>query len=254
MELPAADKKVFKKLGRAIRHYELIGGGERIAVAVSGGKDSLSLLWLLRERLRWVPQPYELIALHLDMGFPGSQPLAVEAFCRNLGIPLHFERTDYGVRAHGPENRENPCFLCSRLRRRHLFEMAHTLKCSKLAFGHNQDDIIETFFLNIFFGGQIGTMVPRQVLFQGALTLIRPLTLLGEREISALARRRAWPEIINPCPSAGRSSREQIKNMLAEAYALNPKIKGNIYNALSNVRSDYLLPHLPRGKRVGRKR
>ena len=136
-------------------------------MAVSGGKDSLSLLWLLRERLRWIPKPYELIAVHLDMGFPGSRPAAVEAFCRSLGIPFHFEETDYGVRAHGPENRENPCFLCARLRRRHLFEMAHSLKCAKLAFGHNQDDIIETFFLNIFFGGQIGTMVPRQGLVQG---------------------------------------------------------------------------------------
>ncbi len=249
MEMPAVDKKIFKKLGRAIRHYELIDGGERIAVAVSGGKDSLSLLWLLRERLRWIPKPYELIAVHLDMGFPGSRPAAVEAFCRSLGIPFHFEETDYGVRAHGPENRENPCFLCARLRRRHLFEMAHSLKCAKLAFGHNQDDIIETFFLNIFFGGQIGTMVPRQVLFKGALTLIRPLTLLGEGEIKELVKRRAWPEIINPCPSAGRSSREQLKRMLTEAYALNPKIKGNIFNALSNVRTDYLLPPIPRGKR-----
>jgi tRNA 2-thiocytidine biosynthesis protein TtcA len=249
MELPAAEKKIFKKLGRAIRHYELIEGGERIAVAVSGGKDSLSLLWLLRERLRWIPKPYELIALHLDMGFPGSRPSEVEAFCRDLGIPFHFERTDYGVRAHGHENRENPCFLCARLRRRHLFQMAHSLKCAKLAFGHNQDDLIETFFLNIFFSGQIGTMVPRQVLFRGALTLIRPLALLGEREIRGLVKRRAWAEMVNLCPSAGRSSRERLKKMLTEAYALNPKIKGNIFKALSNVRPDYLLPPIPRGKK-----
>jgi tRNA 2-thiocytidine biosynthesis protein TtcA len=249
MEMPTADKKIFKKLGRAIRHYELIDGGERIAVAVSGGKDSLSLLWLLRERLRWIPKPYELIAVHLDMGFSGTRPQAVEAFCRSLEIPFHFEQTDYGVQAHGPENRENPCFLCARLRRRRLFEMAHSLGCSKLALGHNQDDIIETFFLNIFFGGQISTMVPRQILFQGALTLIRPLTLLGEREIQGLVHRRSWPQIINPCPSAGRSSREQLKKMLTEAYVHNQKIKGNIFNALSNVRTDYLLPPIPRGKR-----
>ena len=170
-------------------------------MAVSGGKDSLSLLWLLRERLRWVPQPYELIAVHLDMGFPGSRPLAVEAFCRNLGIPFHCEQTDYGVRAHGPGNRENPCFLCARLRRRHLFEMAHSLKCAKLALGHNQDDIIETFFLNIFFGGQISTMVPRQVFFKGALTLIRPLTLIGEREIKGLVKGGPGRKLLIPVPA-----------------------------------------------------
>jgi tRNA 2-thiocytidine biosynthesis protein TtcA len=249
MDLPAAEKKIFRKLGRAIRHYELIDGGERIAVAVSGGKDSFSLLWLLHERLRWIPKSYELLAIHLDMGFPGSRPLAIEEFCRNLGVPFHFERTDYGVRAHSPENLENPCFFCARLRRRRLFEMALTLDCSQLALGHNQDDIIETFFLNLFFGGQISTMVPRQVFFKGELTLIRPLSLLGEREILGLARRQAWPEIINPCPSAGRSSREQLKRMLAEAYGRNPKIKGNIFNALSNVRNDYLFPPIPRGKK-----
>jgi tRNA 2-thiocytidine biosynthesis protein TtcA len=91
--------------------------------------------------------------------------------------------------------------------------------------------------------------VPRQILFKGALTLIRPLTLLGEGEINGLAQRKAWPEIINPCPSAGRSSRQEVKKMLEEGYALNPKIRGNIFNALSNVRTDYLFPSLPRGKR-----
>jgi tRNA 2-thiocytidine biosynthesis protein TtcA len=249
MDVIPADRKIFRTLGRAIRHYDLIEVGDRIAVAVSGGKDSLSLLWLLWTRLRWVPVRYELTAVHLDPGFPGHRPAQVEAFCRALGVPLRWERTDYGPRAHSPENRENPCFFCSRLRRKRLFELAAELGCSKLALGHNQDDIIETLFLNVFYSGEIGTMVPRQPLFSGALTLIRPLALTAEKEIKSLVRRKGWAEMVNTCPSAGVSSRAAVKKMLNDLYATNRKIRGNTFRALSSVRWDYLLPEVPRGRR-----
>jgi tRNA 2-thiocytidine biosynthesis protein TtcA len=249
MDVIPADRKIFRPLGRAIRHYDLIRAGDRLAVAVSGGKDSLSLLWLLQIRLRWVPVRYTLTAIHLDPGFPGSRPAQMADFCRDLGVPFHWEQTDYGPRAHSPENRENPCFFCSRLRRKRLFELAAELGCTKLALGHNQDDIIETLFLNIFYSGEIGTMVPRQPLFKGALTIIRPLALTPEKEIKGLVRRKGWPEMINPCPSAGYSSRAGIKKMLTELYATNRKIRGNTFRALSRVRSEYLPPDLPRGRR-----
>lgn len=249
MDLLPADRRMFRPVGRAIRRYGLIQEGDRIAVAVSGGKDSLTLLWLLHERLKWVPVRYELTALHLDPGFPGSRPEEVRGFCREWGIPFYFEATDFGPRAHSPENRENPCFFCSRLRRRRLFERTRDLGCNKLAFGHNQDDIIETLFLNILYSGEIGTMVPRQPLFQGALTLIRPLALLAETEIRSWVRRQGWPEIVNPCPSAGRTSREQVKQMLTRLYSANRKIRGNIFRSLSRVRTEYLLPAVRRGRR-----
>lgn len=227
MDLTTADRKIFRLLGRAIRDYALIEAGDRIAVAVSGGKDSRALLWLLQERMRWVPIRYELTAVHLDPGFPGSDTSRIEAFCRDLNIPFHAEVTDYGPRAHSPENRENPCFLCSRLRRKRLFEIAGSSGCTKLAFGHNQDDILETLFLNIFYSGEIGTMVPRQPLFEGTLTVIRPLALVPEKELKALVGRKDWPEFANPCPSAVLSRRAEIKNMLTALYATNPKIRGN---------------------------
>jgi tRNA 2-thiocytidine biosynthesis protein TtcA len=249
MDVIPADRKIFRTLGRAIRHYDLIRPGDRIAVAVSGGKDSLSLLWLLRTRLRWVPVRYSLTAIHLDPGFPGSRPARVEDFCRSLGVPFHGEQSDYGPRAHSAENRENPCFFCARLRRKRLFELAAALGCSKLALGHNQDDIIETLFLNIFYSGEIGSMVPRQTLFKGALTIIRPLALTAEKEIKGLLSRQGWPEMVNTCPSAGVSSRAGVKKLLNEIYATNPKIRGNTFRALSTVRSEYLLPEVPRGRR-----
>lgn len=249
MNLAPADRRLFRPLGRAIRRYGLIEAGDRIAVAVSGGSDSLALLWLLQKRLQWVPVRYELLAVHLDPGFDGPGMDRITAFCRELDVPLHGEITDYGPRAHGPENRENPCFLCSHLRRKRLFEISRDRGCTKLALGHNQDDLMETLFLNIFYSGEISTMVPRQPLFQGALTIIRPLALTAEKDIRTWVRRKGWPEVVNPCPSAGRSSRAEIKNLLQTLYASNPKIRGNTFRALSRVRPEYLPPPLPRGRR-----
>lgn len=241
-----ADKKVLGLFGKAIREYNLIEAGDRLAVAVSGGKDSLALLYMLQERLKWIPIRYELLAVHLDMGFEGTQPRAIEQACREMGVPFHFEQTDYGRRAHGPENKENPCFLCAWLRRKHLFQLSKTLKINKIAFGHNQDDIIETLLLNMFYSGGLSTMLPRQVLFEGDLTIIRPLALLEEGRIKRFAQRRGLPEIPNPCPSARNSSRKEIKAFLGAFYARNRKIRGNIYHALSHVRPAYLPPPISR--------
>lgn len=247
--LTTADKKVQGLLGKAIRDYDMIHDGDRLAVAVSGGKDSMALLFMLKERLKWVPIRYDLFAVHLDMGFKGTQPQRIEAACREMGVPFYFESTDYGIKAHSPENKENPCFLCSWLRRKHLFQLSKTLNFTKLAFGHNKDDIIETLFLNMFFSGEMSTMVPKQSLFKDRLTIIRPLALLEESRIKGFALRMGLPEIPNPCPSAQNSSRKEIKEFLSSFYARNRKIKGNIFHALSHYRPEYLLPSISKGKK-----
>jgi tRNA 2-thiocytidine biosynthesis protein TtcA len=244
--MSTADKKVLGLFGKAIREYDLIAEGDRLAVAVSGGKDSLAMLYMLKERLKWVPVRYEMLAVHLDMGFEGANPKAVEQACLELGVPFYFEQTDYGLKAHGPENKENPCFLCAWLRRKHLFQLSRRLHFSKLALGHNKDDIIETLLLNMFYSGELSTMVPKQALFEGDLTIIRPLALLEEDRIKWFAKRRGLPEIPNPCPSAQNSSRKEIKTFLSAFYARNKKIRGNIYHALSHARPDYLPPSLSR--------
>jgi tRNA 2-thiocytidine biosynthesis protein TtcA len=238
--LTTADKKVQGLLGKAIRDYNMIADGDRVAVAVSGGKDSFSLLHMLKERLKWVPVKYDLLAIHLDMGFEGTQPERIELTCREMGIQFYFEQTDYGLRAHGEENKENPCFLCSWLRRKRLFNLSRTLHFSKIAFGHNKDDIIETLFLNMFFSGELSTMLPKQILFEGELAIIRPLALLDESRIKGFAKRLEVPEIPNPCPSASKSYRQDIKAFLSTFYARNRKIRGNIFHALTHVRPEYL--------------
>jgi len=212
-----------------------------MVVGLSGGKDSLTLMHLLCERQTRVPVTYELTAVHVDPGFEDGYSESLKSYCEQKGFPLRIAYTDYGVLGHSPLNRENPCFLCSRLRRKRLFEIADELHCNKIALGHNKDDIIETLFLNIFYSGEISTMVPFQPFFQGRFAVIRPLALADEKLIASFARNQKFPEFVNPCPTAGNSKRQEIKAILNQLYRSNKKIKGNIFRAMSHVNLEYLL-------------
>lgn len=219
----------------------MLQNGDRIIVGVSGGADSLTLMWMLAERLPRIPISFELFPVHIDPGFEGGFNQSLKSYIADCGFSLRVEHTDYGVLGHSPINRENPCFLCSRLRRKRLFEIADELGCNKLALGHNKDDIIETLFLNICYAGEISTMVPSQKFFKGRFTVIRPLAYADEDLIRAFAREHRFPEFVNPCPSANYSKRQEIKTILKRLYDSNKKIKGNIFRAMSRVKLDYLL-------------
>jgi len=242
-------------LGKGIHHYGLLENGDRIAVGVSGGKDSMLLLWLLRERLRRIPISYELVAVHVDPGFDTESADRLEVFFRQQGFRYEIIRTDHGPKAHGAENRENPCFLCARLRRSALFRKAGELGCSKIALGHNQDDLIETFFINICYGAQVSGMLPKQEFFGGRLTVIRPFALVPARSIFKLCTDLGLPIIPTRCPSATKSRRTEIRDMLDGLFRKNSKVRGNIYHAMSNVNLQYLPPKLPStGRGAGRGR
>jgi tRNA 2-thiocytidine biosynthesis protein TtcA len=228
-------------MGKALHHYQMISDGDRILVGVSGGADSLTLMWLLQERRVRIPIDYDLFAVFIDPGFEDSVAESLQAYCEKLGFALRVEYRDYGVLGHSVANRENPCFLCSRLRRKRLFEIAEELGCSKLALGHNQDDIIETLFMNMCYAGEISTMMPAQSFFQQRLTVIRPLAFADSDLIRRFARKRGFPDFENPCPTARTSKRREIKNLLSQLYRSNKKVKGNIFRAMSHVKPDYLL-------------
>jgi tRNA 2-thiocytidine biosynthesis protein TtcA len=234
-------KVLNRAVGKAMHRYEMISDKDRIAVGLSGGKDSLALMWILKERQSRIPINYDLFAIYIDLGFEAGFTEQLKTYCAQNGFKLIVEHTDYGIIAHSAENRENPCFLCSRLRRKRLFEIADELGCNKLALGHNKDDIIETLFLNMCYAGEISTMVPSQSFFQGKFTVIRPLAFTDENIISRFAGEKGFPSFVNPCPSAKTSKRQEIKSLLNQLYTSNKKIKGNIFRAMSNVKTDYLL-------------
>ncbi len=235
------EKEIRRLMGQAIHRYGMIQDGDRILVAVSGGKDSLSLLHLLHERRKRVPIDYELVPVHIDIGFDSKRPELLRQYFEERGFSYHIEETQIGQRAHSPENRENPCFLCSWERRKRTFQLAHQLKCNKVALGHHKDDIIETLLLNIFYSGEISTMLPIQSLFKGKMVLIRPLILMEESKIERFAKELNLPFGPSGCPSSGRTKRREVKELIETLAKKNRRVKGNIFRALSNIKLDYTL-------------
>ncbi len=234
-------KSLNRDVGKAIHQYDMISNGDKILVGVSGGKDSLTLMKVLQERIFRIPVSYELFSVYIDPGFEGGYADHLCAWAKQSGYDLRVEWTSHGILAHSDENSENPCFLCARLRRKKIFEVAQELGCNKVALGHHKDDIIETFFINICYAGVLSTMRPALPLFNGQLTIIRPLSFVDEDRIIRYARSQGFPEFINPCPSAVSSKRSEIKTLLKELYLKNQHIKGNIFRSLRHFNPDYLL-------------
>jgi len=243
-------RKIDRKIGRALGQYRMLRPGERLLVGLSGGKDSTTLLYSLAERQRRSALNYSLLPVFVDPGFANGIADGLRARCRALGLELHVAETDFGLQAHSPANRENPCFLCARLRRQRLFEMAEAGGCRTIALGHTRDDLIETFLLNICFAGEVSTMLPVQPFFDGRFRVIRPLAHVDEALIRQFMRAMGWEALRNPCPSANRTKREEIKELIAQLDRRNPKVRGNIFRAMHHVRPDYLPP----GDALGRLR
>jgi len=235
-------KSVNHRIGLALHTYEMLADGDRLMLAVSGGIDSLVLVWLLRFWSRKAPIDYDLLAIHLDMGFGDKEAGLVATQLDRLGLPYLIEKTDFGRRALEAEEGRSACYHCARQRRNRLFELAREKGCNKIAMGHHQEDIIETFFLNLLWAGNLSTMVPKQELFGGRLALIRPMAYLEKSEILEIGASLGIEPVANPCPLAVESKRMQIRALLEESiYSLDPAAKATIFNALANPRPDYLL-------------
>lgn len=245
--MSALPKKINHLIGRAMHSYSMLNDGDKVLVAVSGGVDSLVLAWILHNWKKKAPIDYDLMAVHLDMGFDNGSWQGVEKKIEKIGLPYKIEKTTIGVEAYKKSDRESGCFNCSKNRRNLLFEMARDGKFSKIALGHHKDDIIETFFLNIFYSGNISTMVPSQKLFNGDVTLIRPLAFLEKEQVIETADAAGLLPVKNPCPMADQSKREEMRTFLTSLFEQNPSFKSNVFASLSNVRSDYLLTPIKKG-------
>lgn len=234
-------KKIYHLVGKAIGDWKMIESHDRILVGVSGGKDSQTLLHVLSQLQKRAPVNFEMFPVHIDPGFDNPFCQDLERFINETYSPLRIEHTCFGPMAHEESQSHNPCYLCSRLRRKRLFELAKELDCRKIALGHNKDDIIETLFINMFYAGKLAAMKPVQSFFSGTVDIIRPLAYVEKEYISKFFLAQQLPEFKNNCPSAHLTKRGEIREMLETIYKQNKNIKGNIFRALHNVVPEYLL-------------
>ena len=229
---------ISKSIGKAIMDYKMLAPNDKIAVAVSGGKDSLTLLRLLIDRQRFVPLKYDLIAMHIDMGYPKSISAKLERYFEKLNVKYKIVKTDILKRT---QKSKINCFWCSWNRRKELFIAANKLGCTKIALGHHLDDITETMLLNLFFRGEISTMSPKQKLFKGKITLIRPLAYVQERLIKRFAKETKLIHEGCVCPHSVISNRNRMGRIIQELEKISPDIKKNIFRSLKRIKKDYLL-------------
>ena len=224
-------------VGKAIADYRMIEEGDRVMVCLSGGKDSYTLLDLLLSLQRSAPVPFELIAVNLDQKQPDFPAHVLPDYLRSLGVDFHvIEQDTYSVvKRLIPEGR-TMCSLCSRMRRGALYKWAAANGITRIALGHHRDDIVETLFLNLFFGGHLKAMAPKFKSEDGRHVVIRPLAYVAEREIERYARARAFPIIpCNLCGSQQNLQRVTIKRMLADWEREHPGRTESIFSALKNV-------------------
>ena len=230
--------KISRRAGKAIGDYGMIEEGDRIAIGVSGGKDSLTLLNVMLHRQKIAPVDFEITALHIDSGLPGPDLKKLEAHFRSLGVAYHIERTDT---FRGKDLKDLNCFWCSWNRRKALFQFATQRGFRKIALAHHLDDIVETILLNQFFRGEVSAMCPRQSVFDGDCVIIRPLAYENEEMIRTYAKAAGLTTFETcRCPVAGTTQRAAIKNIIREVEKVTPAVKMNIFNSLANIKEEYL--------------
>jgi tRNA 2-thiocytidine biosynthesis protein TtcA len=225
---------LIRRINKANRDFNLIADGDRIAVAVSGGKDSLTMLELLHRRRRSVPTAYTLVPVHIltDLACADDSHRAwLEQYLESLEVQ-YASREITVVDGDGEHHREPDCFWCAWNRRKAIFQAAHGLGCNKVAFGHHADDIAQTTLLNLFYHGRLETMEPKVEFFGGLLTVIRPLAYVPEKEILRFARAMGFPPQRVTCPRAATSHRAKMAQLLRQIEETCPQVKRNLFRAV----------------------
>jgi len=229
---------ISSKIGQAIGDYNLISEGDRILVAVSGGKDSLTLLELLKARQRWSPVKYDIIAVHIKTDFTCASCVhteTLEKLFKEMKIEYIFKKINI-LKGKKKTN----CFWCSWNRRKALFRIAEETGSNKVALGHHKDDIIETTLLNLFFNGEFSTMNPYQELFKGKIAIIRPLCYVEESQTKKFAKESDFPSQLCKCPYSEDSNRKYIKGIIKDIGKKSPSVKTNLLRSMGRIKHDYL--------------
>ncbi|AEG91801.1 tRNA 2-thiocytidine(32) synthetase TtcA [Ramlibacter tataouinensis] len=236
------EKRLCRQVGQAIVDFNMIGEGDKVMVCLSGGKDSYGLLDILLKMQQRAPVRFEIVAVNLDQKQPGFPEHVLPQYLKALGVPFHIENQDtYSIVKDKIPEGKTMCSLCSRLRRGILYRVADELGATKLALGHHRDDILQTFFLNMFFGGKLKAMPPKLVSDDGRHMVIRPLAYVAEKDLIRWAAYRQFPII--PCTLCGSQEnlqRKQVAAMLQEWERKHPGRLENMFSALQNIVPSHL--------------
>ena len=227
---------------RAIIDFEMIQQNDRIAIAISGGKDSLVMAKLMQELYRHSDIPFEPVFISMNPGFSKENESSLIANCKAMDIPVHFFQSDI-FEVTTSIAKENPCYMCARMRRGHLYAKAKELGCNKIALGHHFDDVIETTLINMLYAGTMKTMTPKVPSTSGKLELIRPLIYVKEADIIDYTKTNGIRAMNCGCTiEAGKTSskRREVKNLLAELEEKNPGVKQSVFNSMRNINLDYV--------------
>lgn len=232
-------KRIERRFSKGVVEYGLLEDGDKVMVALSGGKDSLALLELMARRARIYRPSIKVVAAHVVMrNIPYQSDVEyLRTFCESRGVPFLLGEAEFDASS---DLRKSPCFLCSWNRRKTLFTLAQEQGCRKIALGHHMDDILHTLLMNITFQGAFGTMPPRLVMKKFDMTLIRPLCLVHEADLTELARLHEYRPQVKRCPYERQSHRAEMKEVLRRLEAMNPEARYSLWGSMTNVQRELL--------------
>lgn len=227
-------QQVLSQVRRAAADYEMIQDGDKIAVGISGGKDSLTLLYALSTLRRFYPHPFELHAVTVDLGFENLNLGKIEALCKELDVPYTIVPTQIASIVFDQRKEKNPCALCAKMRKGALNEAIRGAGCNKIAYAHHKDDVVETLMLSLIYEGRFHTFAPVTFLDRMNLTVIRPLVYMKEADVIGFVHKHDVPVVKSPCPADGHTRREYVKQLLRQLNLENPGVKDRMFTAVQS--------------------
>ena len=225
-------QRLLSLVRQAVDQYQMIGEGDHIAIGISGGKDSLTLLYALHHLQLFYPNPFTLSAITVDLGLGNMDLKPVQELCTRFEIPYHVVPTDIGKVLFDIREESNPCSLCAKMRKGALNNKALELGCNKIAYAHHRDDLIETALLSLLYEGRFYAFSPRTHLDRTNLTVIRPMLYVTEADVKGFRNKYSLPVCKNPCPMDGHTRREYVKNLIASLEHENPGVKDRLFRAV----------------------
>lgn len=231
-------QKLLTYTRKAIDDYHMVDNGDKIAIGISGGKDSLTLLYALSKLKDFYPKSYNIVAITVDLGFPDYNTTPLACFAKELNVEYYVEKTEIASIVFDYKNETNPCSLCSRLRKGAFNAKAKELECNKIAYAHHKDDVLNSFIMSLLYEGRLHTFSPVTKLERMDIELIRPLIYAYEGEIASFATEQQLPVTKNPCPADGVTKRQEAKELILDLKKTVPEIKERIFSAITGSNLD----------------